>query len=291
MEEFRTLVLYRSKHGTTKKYAHWIADALDADVMEASKKDINHWSYLMTRYDMVIYGGNLNMGGINGIKEFKGTLMKYPIQNVAYFCVGSYPASEETTQEHLEANFTSREVEAGVKLFYCRGRLDYIGLGFLEKRIMGGLMKAIEKKYPEDRTEAEAEILEAYYDDVDWSGRYYIEPLVEYVKSFMTEEQIKALEPVAAKRVAERMKQEEIEEAEFEKEMDRREQLHQANLEKREEEKIKRMNKKQREKYFAMQEAKAQAAESEEDIQLLASDEGSVDDYSDFEDEEEQTEE
>lgn len=283
MEEFRTLVLYRSKHGTTRKYAYWIADALNADVMEAEKKSAGNWSYLMTRYDMVIYGGNLNTSGINGIKEFKGFLSKYPVENVAYFCVGSYPASEETTEEHLEANFTSAEREAGVKLFYCRGRLDYIGLGFLEKRIMGGLMKAIEKKYPEDRSEAEAEILEAYYDDVDWSGRYYIEPLVNYVKSFMTEEQIKELEPIAAKKIAERMKQEEIEEAEFEVEMERREKLHQKNLEAAEEEKIKRMSKKQREKYLANKAAKEEAALSEDDAEILASDEGSVDDYSEFE--------
>ena len=43
MEEFRTLVLYRSQHGTTKKYAQWIGDALNADVMEAGKKDFNNW--------------------------------------------------------------------------------------------------------------------------------------------------------------------------------------------------------------------------------------------------------
>lgn len=282
MEEFRTLVLYRSKHGTTKKYAQWIADALNGDVMEASKKGISNWSYLMTRYDMVIYGGNLNTGGINGIKEFKGTLLKYPVENVAYFCVGSYPASEETVNEHLKANFTPSEIEAGVKLFYCRGRLDYIGLGFIEKRIMGGLMKAIEKKYPEDRSEAEAEILEAYYDDVDWSGRYYIESLVEYVKGFMTEEQRNEIEPIAAKRVMERMKQEAIEEEEFEKEMERREQLHKENLDKMEEEKLKRMNKKQKAKYLEMKAAKEAAVTTEEDMEVLASEEGSVDDYSEF---------
>lgn len=287
MEEFRTLVLYRTQHGTTKKYANWIADALNGDVMEAGKRNFNDWSYIMTRYDMVIYGGNIRVGGINGVKDFKAAKLKNHVENVAYFCVGSYPDSEGTRLEHLKDNFTESEIADGVELFYCRGRLDYIGLSFLEKRIMGGLMKAIEKKYPEDRTEAEAEILEAYYDDVDWSGRYYIEPLVKYVKSFMNEEQLEYTEKIAAERIARRLKEEEQEEIEWEKEMQRREELHRQNEEKEERDKIRRMSKKQKEKYFAMK-AEKEMAEAEEDEALSENVVKSVDDYSEFSEEESQ---
>lgn len=283
MEEFRTLVLYRSQHGTTKKYAQWIGDALNADVMEAGKKDFNNWSYLMTRYDMVIFGGNINERGINGIKEYKAALIKNPIENYAFFCVGSYPASEETVKEHLTGNFSEKERES-TKLYYFRGRLDYIGLGFIEKRLMGGLMKAIEKKYPEDRTQAESEILEAYYDDVDWSDKDTIQPLVDYVKSFMTKEQLEALEPVAAAKIAERNKAEAEEEAAWEAEMKRREALYYENEARKEEEKLKMMSKKQKEYYLARKKAEQAAAEEEEDRAVLAGEEGSVDDYSDHND-------
>lgn len=283
MEEFRTLVLYRSRHGSTKKYAQWIGDALNADVMEAGKKEFNNWSYLMTRYDMVIFGGNINERGINGIKEYKAALIKNPIENYAFFCVGSYPASEETVNEHLTGNFGEKERE-NTKLFYFRGRLDYIGLGFVEKRLMGGLMKAIEKKYPEDRTPAESEILEAYYDDVDWSDKDTIEPLVDYVKSFMSKEQLEALEPVAAAKIAERNRIEAEEEAAWEAEMKRREALYYENEAKKEEEKLKFMSKKQKEYYLARKKAEQAAAEEEEDRAILSGDEGSVDDYSEHND-------
>lgn len=290
MEEFRTLVLYRTKHGSTRKYANWIADALNGDVMEADKRTANDWGLRMGGYDMVIFGGNLNTSGINGLKEFRAVKARNPVENVAYFCVGSWPESEETTQTHLESNFTPQELEQGVDLFYCRGRLDYIGLGFIDKRIMGGLMKAILKKYPEDRSQGEAELLEAYTDDVDWSGRYYIQPLVDHVKSFMTEEQKAYMEPLAAARVAERMKQEALEEAEWEAEMKRREELYHENQRKEEADKLRRMSKKQRERYLASKAAKEQAEAMDEDLELLASDEGSVDDYSEFEDEKKEEE-
>jgi len=293
MEEFRTLVLYRSQHGTTARYANWIADALNADVMEASKKNFNDWSYRMTRYDMVIFGGNINEKGINGIKDYKAAISKERISNYAFFCVGSYPASEETVEAHIIDNFKENE-RPKAKLFYFRGRLDFIGLSWLEKKIMGGLMKAIEKKYEEDRTPVESEILEAYYDDVDWSDKSYIQPLVDYVKSFMTPEQLAYMEPIAAEKVAERTRIEEEEEAAWEEEMKRREALYYENEAQKEKDRLKKMSKKQRQ-YYLWKKAQNEGLESveelkkefgvefEEDIET-ASEIESLDDYSEHED-------
>lgn len=271
MTDYRILVLYRSKHGSTKRYAEWIADALDADIVSAENKTYNDWSARMKGYDMLIYGGNINGQGINGLENFRAAMRKEHVDlPVTYFCVGSYPAYESTVQTHLEMNFVGEDDLSAINLFYFRGRLDYLGLNFLEKRLMGGLFKAIEKKYPEDRTEVEAELLEAYYDDVDWSKKEYIDPLVEHVKSFMTAEQLADLEPRAAARIAEREKLEAEEQAAWDAEMARREALHQENLQKDEEYKLKRMSKKSRQRYLERKAAEAALAESEEDLKILA---------------------
>lgn len=293
MEEFRTLVLYRSQHGTTKRYANWIADALNADIMEASKKTFNDWSYKMTRYDMVIFGGNINERGINGIKDYKAALAKEHVENYAFFCVGSHPASEDVVQEHIIDNFKENE-RAKAKLFYFRGRLDFIGLSWYEKRIMGGLMKAIEKKYEEDRTPIEAELLEAYYDDVDWSDKSYIQPLVDYVKSFMTQEQWDYIEPIAAEKINERNRAEAEEEAAWEEEMKRREALYYENEAQKEKDKLKKMSKKQK-TYYLKKKAEREGAEAVEELKKEfkiefdedmeeTSDIESLDDYSEHED-------
>ena len=271
MDEYRVLVLYRTKHGSTKRYAQWIADALDADILSADKKTFNQWSARMNGYDMIVYGGNINGQGINGINDFKAALRKSGAQApVTYFCVGSYPAFESTVQTHLEMNFAGEDDLNAINLYYFRGRLDYLGLNFVEKRLMGGLFKAIEKKYPEDRTDVEAELLEAYYDDVDWSRKEYIDPLVDHVKSFMTEEQLADLQPRAAQRIAQREELEAQEEAAWEAEMARREALHKESLRQDEEYRLKRMSKKRRQKYLEMKAAEAALVESEEDLRILA---------------------
>jgi len=60
----KTVVIYKSKTGFVKKYAVWLAEALSADLFEASKVRIN----LLSEYDTVIYGGSLHAVGIIGLK-------------------------------------------------------------------------------------------------------------------------------------------------------------------------------------------------------------------------------
>jgi flavodoxin len=57
----KTLVVYKSKTGYTKKYAEWIAEELSADILEVSKVNIN----ILASYDTVIFGGSLHAVGIN----------------------------------------------------------------------------------------------------------------------------------------------------------------------------------------------------------------------------------
>lgn len=280
MEDFRTLVLYRTSHGSTRRYAEWIADAVNGVAMEATKRNFSEWSTCMKTYDMVVFGANINERGMNGLQEFKTAVLKARPENLAYFCVGSFPSSEDTRLTHLRDNFP--DADESLPFYYFRGRLDYIGLGFIEKRIMGGLMKKIEKMYPEDRTPEQAEILEAYYDDMDWSDKRTIAPLVDYIKTFMSPEQWAAIEPVAKERMAETAAREAEEDAAFEAEMERREALFHKNEEKAEQDKIKRMSKKQKERYLARKAEEAALKEAPDEA--LTSEEGPVDDYSDFED-------
>jgi len=56
----KTLILYKSKTGYTKKYGEWIKDELSADCFEVST--IN--SSILDNYDTIIYGGGLYEHGI-----------------------------------------------------------------------------------------------------------------------------------------------------------------------------------------------------------------------------------
>ena len=54
-------VVYKSRYGTTKQYAEWIAKALDAILLEASVVKPSQ----LASFDIVVYGGGLYAGRID----------------------------------------------------------------------------------------------------------------------------------------------------------------------------------------------------------------------------------
>ena len=73
-------VIYRSKYGTTKRYAEWIAEALDAQLFESHTIKATQ----LIDFDMVVYGGGLYAGGISGIN----LVTKNPCKKLVIFTVG-----------------------------------------------------------------------------------------------------------------------------------------------------------------------------------------------------------
>ena len=60
----KALVVYKSAYGSTKKYAEWIADELKCDILEKDKCKKEQ----LKDYDIIIYGGGLYAGKVNGIE-------------------------------------------------------------------------------------------------------------------------------------------------------------------------------------------------------------------------------
>ena len=58
----KTLVVYRSHYGSTRRYAQWLAQALDADAAEERQADAR----LVQNSECVIFGGGLYAGSIAG---------------------------------------------------------------------------------------------------------------------------------------------------------------------------------------------------------------------------------
>ena len=54
----KTIVIYKTKYGSAKKYAHWISQSLGADLFDV--KDVS--VQMINSYDTIIYGGGLYAG-------------------------------------------------------------------------------------------------------------------------------------------------------------------------------------------------------------------------------------
>lgn len=57
-----TVVIYRSKYGSAKRYAEWIAQEVKADLFDGSKVSPAD----LEKYDTIVFGGSLYAVGILG---------------------------------------------------------------------------------------------------------------------------------------------------------------------------------------------------------------------------------
>jgi menaquinone-dependent protoporphyrinogen IX oxidase len=92
MEDTKKVVVYKSKTGFTEKYAHWIADDLHCDAISLEKFSISD----IARYDIVIFGGGIHAGKINGIKFINNNLPLLAGKRILVFATGATaPIPEE----------------------------------------------------------------------------------------------------------------------------------------------------------------------------------------------------
>jgi len=169
----RILVAYTSKYGSTRKYAEWIAAALNTDLLAAQKVDPR----TLGQYDVVIYGGGLYAGGIAGVK----LVTQNPCKDLIVFTVGLADPNSTDYSAIINKNFTS-ELLAKTKFFHLRGGIDYKKLGPAHK-IMMAMMKGMIQRKPESEREADdKEFLDTYNSKVNFENKGTIDPVIDYVK-------------------------------------------------------------------------------------------------------------
>jgi len=169
----KIVVIYKSKYGYTKKYAEWIAQELDAALFEHA----NIKPAQLSEYDLVIYGGGLYAGGINGIK----IVTKNPCKALIVFTVGLADPKITDYTPVLEQSFTPEQL-AGIKVLHLRGGVDYAKLGFIHKGLLAVVKKAADKKPLAERTSEDCAIIEAYGTQTDFTDKAALVPLIEYVR-------------------------------------------------------------------------------------------------------------
>ncbi len=172
----KTIVVYKSKTGFVKKYAEWIAEALSADLSEASAVTPE----TLARYDAIVYGGGLYAVGINGVALIKKNLDTLAGKKIAVFATGASPARLEVLDEVRNKNFTLEQQEQ-IGFFYLRGGFDFNKLPIPLKLVM--LLMKLFLKLKKNKTEDEAGMLEAIDNPADFTDKANIKELVAYIQA------------------------------------------------------------------------------------------------------------
>ena len=173
-----TIVVYKTKYGSTKQYAEWISEDLGCGCVDAKKVKIDD----LVGYDTIIYGGGLYAEVINGVSLITKNIEKLKDKKIIVYTTGITPSDVRAYYdgEVLEKNFKNG-VPENVRIFNFLGKMVQKELTPVHYAALVTLKKIMSaKKNPSDMVKLLIKLCDA---DGDFSDRKYIKELVEYAKS------------------------------------------------------------------------------------------------------------
>lgn len=168
------IILYKSKYGSTKKYAGWLADETGFELVETDKADIRR----VCQYDTIILGGGVYASGIAGISFLKKNWERLKDKKVMVFVCGASPYEAHAFDTVIKHNVSDELLD--IPFFYCRGAFDMSAMTFKDRTLCKLLRKALAKKDPKDYEVWEGALMEVPEGQRgDWTDRSYIQPILE----------------------------------------------------------------------------------------------------------------
>jgi menaquinone-dependent protoporphyrinogen IX oxidase len=172
----KTIVVYSSISGFTKKYAEWIAEELAAKATTLRE----FGSQAAECNDIIVYGGSLYSGGIRGLRKFKKKVQTLENKTVVIFACGASPDRQDIIDDITKRNFTEQE-KVRYTFFYLRGGFDFKSLDPFNKMLMALMKWVLATK--KNRSEDEEGMLAAYDHPADFTRKENIARLVDFCKS------------------------------------------------------------------------------------------------------------
>lgn len=174
----KTLVIYTSQTGFTKRYAKWISEELDADIYELKdvKKKTNDF---FETYEAIIYAGWCMAGMVVKVKWFFEKSACWNNKKLSIVAVGASPNDNPEVEEFLN-NVLTVEQRPLIKAFYCQGGINYDRMNFTSRTAMKMFANSLKKnKNSSLEDKKKGEMISKSY---DISDKRFIAPVVDYVR-------------------------------------------------------------------------------------------------------------
>lgn len=196
----KTIVIYKSRYGTTKQYAEWIAEELDCPSLSidvVKKRDLK-------QYDTIIYGGSIRAGGIRELDRLmkwlkadlkimsmyrEGQISKEDLlragvsdKRILIFAVGINIDGAEAQRQLREINFPKKYMQV-LPCFCLPGEYDPGITEGADKLVMGMAMKLLKSKRSAEATAEEQELLEKMEKGCRLTDRSRIQPIIDAARS------------------------------------------------------------------------------------------------------------
>lgn len=171
-----TIVVYKSKYGSTKQYAEWIAGELGCGTADAGKikaKDLEP-------YDAVIFGGGLYAESIDGVSLIENNFDMFKDKKIIIFTVGLTDPGHERYYRSVAERNLGPEFLSEVKIFNLPGKMIMEELSFLHRKELGVLKAFLSKK--KELSEDGKMLLELCDKSNDFMDKEAIRPIIREFK-------------------------------------------------------------------------------------------------------------
>jgi len=178
----KTLVIYFSKYGTTKRYAEWIAEELKGNIFEIKNgKNID-----FNEYNIIVLGSGLYAGNIKGINLLENSFNKIKDKKIVLFTCGleDYNKIENINNVNKRLfKVIPKELLDRIKIFYLQGGINNKQLNLKHKIMMAMLKYMTMKKGIDKMNEEDKEFLETYGQKIDFTDSKNIKEIIGYCKN------------------------------------------------------------------------------------------------------------
>jgi len=171
------IVIYKTKYGSTKTYAEWIAEELCCDIKEAKAVKVDD----LLKYDTIIYGGGLYAEIINGVTLITKNYEKLKDKKLIVYTTGITPPDcrEYYDGEVIEKNF--KNGPGNIKVYNFLGKMILEELTPVHRMAIKTLKKIMSAK--ENPREIEKLLIKLCDTFGDFTDKEAIGDLVEYAKA------------------------------------------------------------------------------------------------------------
>ena len=172
------VVIYKTKYGSTKVYADWIANELGCNALDAKDVKIQD----LSDYDTIIYGGGLYAEVINGVSFITKNLDELSDKRIVVYSTGITPLDCRDYYDKMviEKNFKPHMLER-IKVYNFLGKMIIDELSIVHRTALKTLKKIMSNK--ENPTVMEKLLIDLCDSDCDLLDKSQIGDLIKYVKS------------------------------------------------------------------------------------------------------------
>ena len=172
------IVVYKSKYGSTKAYAEWIADELGCEMVDAKNLKADD----LVKYDTIVYGGGLYAEIINGVTLITKNFDKLSNKKIVVFTTGITPLNYKDYYDKMviEKNFKDKEMLSKIRIFNFLGKMKLDELSLVHRTALKTLKKIMSSK--DNPTDMEKLLVDLCDADDDFTDRNAINGLIEYLK-------------------------------------------------------------------------------------------------------------